>query len=188
MQPIVGFNYGARHMHRVRMTYAYSAGTNLFFSLVGFAVAELDPRAIVSLFTISEPLIELCTTALRIGIIGVSLIGFQITTTQLFQSIGRSRLAIFLSLTRQLLFLIPALLIIPRFLGLNGVWWSLPVSDLASVGVAVVLIISRWKLLEGTEAKAADASPVAGGIRATAPPPFIRRVRGAKKCCAGDAR
>ncbi|ETK01997.1 multidrug transporter MatE [Tannerella sp. oral taxon BU063 isolate Cell 2] len=159
MQPIVGFNYGARHMHRVRMAYAYSAGTNLFFSFVGFAVAMLYPRAIVSLFTTSEPLIALCTTALRIGIIGVSLIGFQITTTQLFQSIGFSRLAIFLSLTRQLIFLAPALLILPRFLGLDGVWWSLPVSDMAAVGVAVVLIISRWKLLEGTEAKTADASP-----------------------------
>ena len=159
MQPIVGFNYGARHMHRVRMAYAYSAGTNLFFSFVGFAVAMLYPRAIVSLFTTSEPLIALCTTALRIGIMGVSLIGFQITTTQLFQSIGFSRLAIFLSLTRQLIFLAPALLILPRFLGLDGVWWSLPVSDMAAVGVAVVLIISRWKLLEGTEAKTADASP-----------------------------
>ena len=90
---------------------------------------------------------------------GVSLIGFQITTTQLFQSIGFSRLAIFLSLTRQLIFLAPALLILPRFLGLDGVWWSLPVSDMAAVGVAVVLIISRWKLLEGTEAKTADVLP-----------------------------
>ena len=151
MQPIVGFNYGARHMHRVRTAFAYSCATNLLFSFAGFAVAELAPRAIVSLFTISEAMISLCTPALRIAIIGISLIGFQVTTTQFFQSIGFSRLSIFLSLTRQLIFLLPSLLLIPRILGLDGVWWSLPVSDLASVVIAAVLILRRRELFAEAE-------------------------------------
>ncbi|PNE29616.1 MATE family efflux transporter [Tannerella sp. oral taxon 808] len=151
MQPIVGFNYGARHMRRMRTAYIYSCAINLLLCFTGFAMAELMPRAIVSLFTASEAMITLCTPALRIAILGLSLIGFQVTTTQFFQSIGRSRLAIFLSLTRQLLFLIPALLIIPRFLGLDGVWWSLPVSDLASVGIAAVLILSQRRIFDEVE-------------------------------------
>ena len=114
-------------------------------------MAELAPRAIVSLFTISEAMISLCTPALRIAIIGISLIGFQVTTTQFFQSIGFSRLSIFLSLTRQLIFLLPSLLLIPRILGLDGVWWSLPVSDLASVVIAAVLILRRRELFAEAE-------------------------------------
>lgn len=145
MQPIVGFNYGAKNPGRVKSAYRYSCGVNLLVSFLGFALAMLMPRTIVSLFTNSEQMIELSASALRTALIGLSLVGFQVTTTQFFQSIGFSHKAIFLSLTRQIIFLIPCLLIIPRFMRLDGVWWSLPISDLASVVLSFVLITIQMK-------------------------------------------
>lgn len=145
MQPIVGFNYGAEKIDRVKTTYRYSCTINLIVSLIGSGLALLMPRTIVGVFTTSEEMIALCAPALQIAVVGVSVIGFQITTTQFFQSLGFSHKAIFLSLTRQIIFLIPCLLIIPRFLGLDGVWWSLPISDLASVILAFILITRQMK-------------------------------------------
>ncbi|WP_373763226.1 MATE family efflux transporter [Porphyromonas loveana] len=155
MQPIVGFNYGAQDMERVKTTYRYSCTVNLLVSIVGFTLAMLMPRAIVGMFTSSKPMVDLCAPALRITLAGFSLLGFQITTTQFFQSIGLSRKAIFLSLTRQILFLIPCLLTIPRFLGLNGVWWSLPISDMASVILAFFMITIHMKRIGYAEKPAA---------------------------------
>ena len=129
----------------MKSAYRYSCGVNLLVSFLGFALAMLMPRTIVSLFTNSEQMIELSASALRTALIGLSLVGFQVTTTQFFQSIGFSHKAIFLSLTRQIIFLIPCLLIIPRFMGLDGVWWSLPISDLASVVLSFVLITIQMK-------------------------------------------
>ncbi len=147
MQPIVGFNYGAMHFRRTWNTYKLGCKVNLSATMIGWLLAMAFPSVIVGMFTSSPQLIEISTKALRITFAVFGLIGFQITTTQFFQSMGFSGKAMFLSLTRQVIFLIPSLLILPRCLGLDGVWWSLPISDLASVLMAMLLISLHMRRL-----------------------------------------
>ena len=99
------------------------------------------PGVIVSFFTDSPELLEVSRNGLRIMSAAFFIVGLQIVITQFFQSIGKSQISIFLSLSRQLLFLIPCLLILPRYYGTDGVWWSIPVADVVAFIVAVVAIL-----------------------------------------------
>jgi Na+-driven multidrug efflux pump len=106
----------------------------------GFLVGMFIPRLAVSAFTTDETLIGLSANGLRIILMCFPLVGFQMVTSNFFQSIGIAKKAIFLSLTRQVLFLLPCVLLLPLWLGADGIWWSMPISDLlASVTAAVLL-------------------------------------------------
>jgi putative MATE family efflux protein len=144
MQPIVGYNYGARQIPRVVKTFKLTilAGTGV--TCFGFLLAEIFPRAISSAFTNNNELIDLAITGLRISLIMFPIVGFQIVTSNFFQSIGKAKVSIFLSLTRQVLLLIPALLILPRIWGLNGVWLSIPVADFTASLLAFFVL--KWQI------------------------------------------
>lgn len=144
MQPIVGYNYGARKIPRVIRTFKLTilAGTSV--TCFGFLIAEIFPRLIASAFTNNSELIDLATVGLRLNLIMFPVVGFQIVSSNFFQSIGKAKISIFLSLTRQVLFLIPALLILPRFFGLNGVWLGGPVADFTST--LLTLFVLQWQL------------------------------------------
>lgn len=129
MQPIVGYNYGAKQIGRVKQTLKYGVIGGAGITTFGLLASELFPGAIAAMFTNDETLIDLAVTGLRLTTPAFTLVGCQIVLTNFFQSIGRAKLSIFLSLTRQLLFLIPGLLILPRFWGLNGIWLSIPIAD-----------------------------------------------------------
>ncbi len=140
MQPIAGYNYGAELHDRVlevlwkAITYATIVMTT------GFIVCELFAETIVRAFTTDQELIAIAAHGLRIDVALFPIIGFQMVTGNFFQSIGQAGKSIYLSLTRQLIFLVPCLLILPTFWGLDGVWVSLPVSDgLAALNAAVLL-------------------------------------------------
>lgn len=141
MQPIIGYNYGARQMNRVNRTLIYGIIAATIVTSLGFIMAQLIPTPIVHLFTTDTTLIELSTNGLRISCMAFCLIGAQIVISNYFQSIGKAKVSIFLSLSRQLIFLIPALLILPGFWGIDGVWASLPISDSISF---VIAIIALW--------------------------------------------
>jgi len=147
MQPIAGYNFGARQYDRVlrvlRLTIIGATG----ITTAGFLIGELAPRLAVSLFTTDEELIRLAVTGMRIVFVFFPLIGFQMVATNFFQSVGMAGKAIFLSLSRQLLFLLPGLLFLPglfehatRWDGSWGVWCAMPLSDLLSVFVSAVLL------------------------------------------------
>jgi putative MATE family efflux protein len=145
MQPIAGYNYGARLFHRVDEVLRK---TILFATLVmtlGFLTGQLFPRAIASIFTTDVQLIALAVKGLRIVMITFPIIGFQMVTTNFFQSIGMAKKSIFMSLSRQLIFLLPCLIIYPHLWGVDGVWYSLPTADLISSVVAAVLLINQFK-------------------------------------------
>lgn len=144
-QPIVGYNYGAQKYDRVFKTLRYTALLATGMSIVGFIIGTFFPRYAVSLFTTDPELISTTVNALRISVIMFPIIGFQIVVSNFFQSIGKAKLSIFLSLTRQFIFLIPALFIIPSFFGLNGVWAVLPVSDGLSSLVSVTTFFVFYK-------------------------------------------
>lgn len=141
MQPILGFNYGARQWLRVKQTLYIGIYIGVFITSIGFIIAELLPHEVASLFTTDKTLIDLSATGFRISFLCYSVVGGQVVIQNYFQSIGRPNISIFLSLTRQLLFLIPTLLIFPEIYKVNGVWISLTVSDMLAFLVAVATLI-----------------------------------------------
>ncbi|MCR5532532.1 MAG: MATE family efflux transporter [Paludibacteraceae bacterium] len=149
MQPIAGYNYGAKHYDRMLksfyLTCLYATG------VMGcvFILGEWFPRMVTQMFTHDPLLIDLTIKPMRIICSSMLIIGFQMVTGNLFTSIGKAGKAIFLSLTRQVLYLIPLALWMPLLFAepLDGVWWSIPVSDtFSAITAVIVLLASRKKL------------------------------------------
>ena len=145
MQPIAGYNFGAGHYERVTEVLKRTIFWATAVTTLGFMIGQLFPHAVASVFTNDTKLIDLASDGLRIVLIFFPIIGFQMVTSNFFQSIGMASKAIFLSLTRQLLFLLPCLLILPHIFGVKGVWYSLPSADLASSIVSAFMLISQFR-------------------------------------------
>ena len=145
MQPIAGYNYGAKQYDRVnrvlKLTIMLATGVMTF----GFVISELFPHAVASAFTRDKDLIDIVVPGLRIVMIFFPIIGFQMVASNFFQSIGLPGKAIFMSLTRQVLFLLPCLLILPSLFGIKGVWYSMPAADLLASVIAAYLLISQYR-------------------------------------------
>jgi len=151
MQPIAGYNYGAKQYHRVVSVYKRALIVGTGITTVGFLAAYLFPGAIVSIFTNDSELQSISKKAIQIIFFSFPIVGFQVVTTNFFQSIGKAKLAILLSLSRQLIFLLPALLIMPTLFGVEGVWMALPTGDaLASLVTLMVIVWQRKKLFPAT--------------------------------------
>ena len=154
MQPIVGYNFGAKKMIRVKEALVYTIKVGIIFGIVGFVVGVFIPDLIVRPFNPAEELAQASIHALKITTLMLPLVGFQIVVTSFFQSLGMVKKSIFLSLSRQLLFFIPALLIFPYFGDLDGVWYSFPFSDfLATVttGILFILQLRAFRKIEANE-------------------------------------
>lgn len=145
MQPIAGFNFGARRIDRVMKVLRYAIIYATAITFTGFVVGEFFPELCARMFTTDKQLIDLSVGGMRIVFMSFLLIGAQMVTTNFFQSIGYAKISIFLSLTRQLIFLLPGLLILPMFLGVEGVWYSLPMADLLSFIVTITMLWSYRK-------------------------------------------
>ncbi len=149
MQPIAGYNYGAKQYDRMLksfyLTCLYATGVMGCVCFLG----ECFPRLVTQMFTHDPLLINLTIKPMRIICSSMLIIGFQMVTGNLFTSIGKAGKAIFLSLTRQVLYLIPLTLWMPMLFAepLNGVWWSIPVSDTLSAFTAVILLLASRKKL-----------------------------------------
>lgn len=145
MQPIAGYNFGAQQYGRVnkvlKLTILYATIVTTF----GFLVGVLVPDFVVSVFTSDAELVELSAKGLRIVVMFFPIIGFQMVTSNFFQSIGMAGKAIFLSLTRQMLILLPCLLILPHFFGVAGVWYSMPISDILASLIALVMLVMQFR-------------------------------------------
>ncbi|MDO4462217.1 MAG: MATE family efflux transporter [Bacteroidia bacterium] len=147
-QPIISYNYGAGNFERFIKTFKLGAMVATAITTCAFLVGEFCPRVVVKLFTTDEELIEYSCRALRIMVCVFPLVGFQMMSIGFFTTIGKAKKAIFLSLTRQLVFLVPLLIFIPMFMGTDGVWISMPISDFISVlttGALVYLQIRTFK-------------------------------------------
>jgi putative MATE family efflux protein len=153
MQPIVGYNFGARQNQRALKAYKLTAVVAVVVTTIGFALAMLIPRQLASLFTKDADLIEQSIVALRIVLLMFPIVGFQIVTTSFFQSVGKAWLASTLSLSRQFLFLIPFLFIFPHFWGLKGVWMAAPAGDFMATVITLLLIATQMKKIVPTQAK-----------------------------------
>lgn len=145
MQPIAGYNFGAKQYERVtktlKLTIIYVTGVTTF----GFIIGMLFSDTVVGIFTSDAELIELSAKGLRIVVMFFPIIGFQMVRANFFQSIGMASKAIFLSLTRQMVVLLPCLLILPRFFGAAGVWYSMPISDLLASLIAGTMLVWQFR-------------------------------------------
>lgn len=141
MQPIVGYNYGARNIPRVFKALKYTMVNATLVMTFGFFLCEIFPSAVVSLFTTDPTLSEISVAGLRKIVLSFPLVASSMVISHFFQSIGKPKRAIFLSLSRQLIFLIPCMWIVPGIIGIKGVWYSFPISDLLASITAFILIL-----------------------------------------------
>ena len=140
MQPIVGYNYGSGRYSRLFKTFMLAAGAASVFAVIGTLGGVFNPRPIAAMFMQDEAQIECAVNCLKIALISFWAVGFQIVTTNFFQALGMAGKAVFLSLTRQIIFMIPLLFILPPVMGLDGVWSAFPISDMVATIVAGVLL------------------------------------------------
>ena len=149
-QPIAGYNYGARNLDRVKQVLRLTITASVIAMTVGWVIGELLPGPCTRLFTDDEQLLAISIRGIRINMLVFPVIGYQAVVTNFFQTIGKVRISIFMSLSRQLLFLLPMLLLFSSLWGLDGVWASLPASDFAAFLVAVI-IMQRFKLQHNSQ-------------------------------------
>ena len=148
-QPIIGFNYGAKKYNRVKETLKLAIIFATIISSTGFIITQTIPEKLIGLFGKNEKeLIEVGSKALRIYLSMLPIIGVQVISSNYFQATGKPKQAMILSLSRQVLVLIPALVILPRLFQLNGVWLAGPISDLVSSIITAIVLIKDLKHLE----------------------------------------
>lgn len=145
MQPIAGYNFGAQRMDRLMQVLKYSIIAATVVTTTGFMVAELVPTLCARLFTSDATLIGMSASAIRIIMVTFPIVGFQMVITNFFQSIGKAKISMFLSLSRQMLFLLPLLITLPLWFGVDGIWWAMPISDTIAALVTLVLMATYMK-------------------------------------------
>ncbi|MBR2014662.1 MAG: MATE family efflux transporter [Alistipes sp.] len=156
MQPIVGYNYGAKNYERVRRILFMTIGWATVVTTVGFLVCQLFPEYVVRLFAKEDgsgdatQLITLASHGLQAILIAFPIVGFSMVVGNFFQYIGKAKRAILLSMTRQLIFILPLLVVLPPLWGQDGVWYSIPIADTMAMLLALVLLIYQLRKLRRT--------------------------------------
>ena len=151
-QPVIGFNYGAKKYARVRKTYLLALGAASALSLIAFACFQIFPRQIISIFGNGSDLyFKFSERYFRIYMFLTIVNGIQPVTSNFFNSIGKSQLGVFMSLTRQIIFLLPLIIIFPIFMGINGVMYAGPIADAAAAIVCGYFTIIELKELKKLE-------------------------------------
>lgn len=152
-QPIIGFNYGAKSIKRATDTLKYAIIGATCVCILGFLSVELFPHAIIKFFNNDKNLVDIGVKGIRIYLMMMPLVGFQIVSSNFFQAIGRAKISMVLSMTRQVIFLIPLMVILPNIFGLNGVWFAGATSDLLATIVTAIFITREMKILGMTKNK-----------------------------------
>ncbi len=151
-QPIIGFNYGAKSVKRVKEALRISLVAATIIGVSAFVFVEAIPGLIVKLFNNdSEILYNISIKGLRLVILALPLVGFQVVASHFFQAVGKARIAIFATLFRQVIGLIPLLFILPEFWGITGIWLAYPLADTMSAVAVSLLLVREWKKLNSIE-------------------------------------
>ena len=145
MQPIAGYNYGAKAYDRVTKVLKITIALATLVTTLAFVIGEFFPEYVARIFTSDTKMIEMAVVGMRYNCLVFPIVGFQMVAGNFFQSIAQPGKSIFLSLSRQLLFLIPFIIIFPHFWGIDGVWVSLPASDLVSSIIAAIMLGQYFK-------------------------------------------
>ena len=145
MQPIAGYNYGAKQYSRVKEVFWMTAKLGTVVTCICFIIGMFFPRAAVGIFTHDEALMEMASHGLKILVIGFPIVGFQMIGTNFFQCLGMVKKSVILSLSRQIIFLLPLLYALPLWHGASGVWMSFPISDALSALLTAILLRRLFK-------------------------------------------
>ena len=145
MQPIAGYNYGARQYSRVREVFWKTAKLGMIVTTICFLIGFFIPKLAAGIFTHDEQLLELSARSMKVLTLAFPIVGLQMIGTNFFQSLGMVNKSIILSLSRQILFLLPLLYILPRYIGSDGVWASFPISDVISTVLTVYMLRRLFK-------------------------------------------
>lgn len=145
MQPIAGYNYGAQKIDRLLKVLNLGIVVATCITTTGWIIGMLFPYYLARIFTTDTTLIQMSMKAIRINMLLYPIIGFQMVTTNFFQCIGKVKISIFLSLSRQLIFLLPLLYTLPLFFGIDGVWYSLPAADFSSSIVTAIIMVTYMR-------------------------------------------
>ena len=145
LQPIAGYNYGARQYSRVKEIFMLTVKWEVLVTTLCFLVSELIPVQAVSLFTNDPEMIRISSHGLKVMNVAFALVGFGMVSTNLFQCLGMVKKSIFLSLTRQLIFLLPLIYTLPLWFQEKGVWMSFPISDSLNIIISAILIINLFR-------------------------------------------
>jgi len=151
-QPIIGFNYGMGDMSRVKTAYIYSALYAVIICTIGLIFIVTMPGWIMRQFAEDPEIIALGTTGLRIVALTMPVAAFQMNASTFFMAIGRAKISVLLSVSRQGLLLIPLYFILPRFFGLEGIWWATPIADLLAFTLALFMILRELKRINAQPA------------------------------------
>ena len=151
MQPIVGYNYGAEKYDRMLRCLFLAIGCATAILLIGWGLSMLFPRQIARIFTTDATLIDLAARGIRLDMLVFFVVGSQATITHFFQSIGKVKVSIFLSLSRQLFLLLPMAYVFPLFWELDGVWYSMPASDFLSFAMTIPMLMWYMKKFKASE-------------------------------------
>lgn len=146
-QPIIGFNYGARKFERAKKTFIYATIAATIICSIGGILIQLFPQLAISIFNNDAELTGLAVKGLRIYLLMMPIVGINIVATSYYQSVGKAKMSMFVSLLRQVILLIPFTLILPKFMGLDGVWVAGACADLLSVVITIILIAKEFKSL-----------------------------------------
>lgn len=153
MQPIVGYNYGARKYDRALKAMWLTVGWSVATTTLGFLVCEIFPHQVVGMFVSEDgsgdatALIDASVKGLRILVAMLPIVGFNIVAGNFFQHIGKPKRAILLSVSRQMLFIVPLLFFLPPIYGVDGVWYAIPIADFVSTALAAVLLLLQIRKL-----------------------------------------
>jgi len=152
LQPVAGYNYGARQFDRAKRALRISSVRSTVFAVGAFGVLMVFARPLIQLFTRDRELIELSVSALRTIAVAFPVVGIQIMGATMFLALGRAGPALFLTLSRQIIFLIPLVLVLPHLMGLNGVFAAFPIADVLATVVTVVMLTREFARLNRMEA------------------------------------
>ncbi len=145
LQPVLGYNYGAKRYKKAKESVLIAMKNATFITTLGFALIMLFSQKFISIFTNDKELIVLGGYALKYTVLAIPVVGFQVIVSTLFQAIGKPFPALILTLTRQLLFLVPLIIFLPKFFGLNGIWFSSPISDFLSSLLSFYFLFLLYK-------------------------------------------
>ncbi|RDY22542.1 MATE family efflux transporter [Romboutsia maritimum] len=150
-QPIIGFNYGAKKFKRVKKAYLISLTAATIILCGGTFIVQIFPEIIIGLFNKDKELMNISINGLRIYLLMLPIIGISITGTNYIQSIGKAKMAMLLSLLRQVILLIPSILILPKFFGLEGIWMSQPLSDFIATFITAIVLMREIRSYKNIE-------------------------------------
>ena len=145
LQPVLGYNFGAKRYEKAKQSITIAMKNATIITLIGFTAVMLFSHSLISIFSNNPKLIYLGERALRYIVMAIPLVGFQVIVSTIFQAIGKAIPALILTMARQLFFFIPSLLILPKIIGLNGIWIASPISDTLSALLSVYFLFKIYK-------------------------------------------